>query len=42
MHLRTLTPLILAFLAGFFLATTAAGPSVRHALDVLGNALSHL
>lgn len=33
---------ILAFLAGFYLATTGAAPYIRHLVAAIGHAIAHL
>lgn len=33
---------IVAFLAGFFLASTSAAPYIRHLLTAIGHAIQHL
>jgi hypothetical protein len=33
---------LVAFLAGLFIATTAAGPVIRHAVESIAASLSHL
>lgn len=33
---------LVAFLAGLFIATTPAGPGIRHAVESIATSLSHL
>lgn len=40
--MRIPVAVIVAFLVGFFLATTSAAPYVRHLLTAIGHAAQHL
>lgn len=40
--MRIPVAVIVAFLIGFFLATTGAAPYIRHLLSAIGHAVAHL
>lgn len=40
--MRIPVAVILAFLAGFYLASTSAAPYIRHMVSALGHAVAHL